>query len=1222
VPDLGDLSRILVALQLVRQGGLWFVGLALDLARKAPPWLCGTIVIVTFGAICMNAVGLQRHTRKALLRKPRQPVSWWRTELRYSLLGVPRAVVLPIELASKAVGWIAKQAKSKDAAKPGEDKEAEADAKAPVLVATIGPSYVIAAISVGLLAALGAVAEPILRGQLGLSSGYPAWQYLWLGSHLELAEYIPLQRYPYPAVVVVTAFWIFVWVTLARIVRIAYRASLFANVHDARETAAPLWRTWLGASALWCPDSSFIQWARWVPVATAPLLMLAWGAVGAEPYRIGPTMFAVAVIGWTAWTLHLVLRGAERPGDSSEKEKAPEAVAAPKPGWPEVIRYLVEHHAASDPGDHVAWRLIHGFEPARTALPRGLTLDLVDDLLPRDPSTQAPLPPTEMQARVLGLLFTDLDPGAQAIDAKPGQLTLERGPASLEESTSAAKRTGCLVLAPEHAGKTTLALLAGFTQALVRGGSTLYVLRDHAQALEFAARWRASVEGTTLRWNLRMRVLGGDLADDLAEGIIPDAVVCGLEGFVCELLGNSLVYDALFRSLDLVVVDDIESFSGPCEAHAQLAFRRLWLRLRRSPLSSESGDGSAAPQLLALGCETMHGMESWVRALCGLDLPARRFDADDSAHDVVDLLAPADEPPPEGPHQILLSLSDLGPITVTDLIEACERTGARWSYRGAGDAARALGRSSVPLASEPDYWVRDPADAAVVIVDGRWSDVRRELLRLPRAGYRHVAGQVDKAAVTALLAVLPELDRTVFSGAHEPDIETVLRTLPHPILRAPVGATVMSHMSAELVDRAMEVEDVVAVFDVGVVPLLRVLAEHGLLSTNPYRDVSRRSNEYEDRVRIRIAARAIDDTAGDEDAQPAAESGKASDPADSRAPKLPSRVTRIDDAAAALIAVRDHTTLERVGWVDAQSAPYAYYPGRVIVTQRGRAIVASRASDTAVHEKGESGVGHGDVLLEPYLGQEVTSPRRRTRMSRTKAPPHGSGAPAPLLVARQHVLLGAVPFDMKIDWVELKTQHIATFRLDAITREVRQRTFYTADSPERHEFDLETCALFIYPEVSGSAARAPGKAKLKLGDARLICAALGMVLPIVYRSAPDAIDAFVHVEAPGADSSYELKENDAIVIFDVHRFGNGGTRAVHRDGVEFALRLAHAVLCAVGSPGKLLAQYDQWADEKELLGANEIGALAGPSLAAARAWLADRLPVVASSVVDPKQSGV
>src|SRR5690606_22583560 len=92
-----------------------------------------------------------------------------------------------------------------------------------------------------------------------------------------------------------------------------------------------------------------------------------------------------------------------------------------------------------------------------------------------------------------------------------------------------------IVLAPESAGKSTLALLAACNHALVHTRATLVVVRDQAAAEAFYTSVVDAVTPSTLRWNIRARKVGNDLVNDLSQGIIPDVVVCSLQQLVTQV---------------------------------------------------------------------------------------------------------------------------------------------------------------------------------------------------------------------------------------------------------------------------------------------------------------------------------------------------------------------------------------------------------------------------------------------------------------------------------------------------------------------------------------------------------------------------------------------------------------------------------------------------------------------------------------------------------------
>ncbi len=302
-----------------------------------------------------------------------------------------------------------------------------------------------------------------------------------------------------------------------------------------------------------------------------------------------------------------------------------------------------------------------------------------------------------------------------------------------------------IVLAPEDSGKTTLALLAAANQALAHSRSTLIVCRSKSQAARTFGIFRTAIEPTTLRWNLRLRQADRDLASDLSRAIVPDVVIVSLEELVTRVLDNAEIYAPLLRQVGLVVVDDVESFAGPVEIHAQLAFRRLQL-LFRQLIGVEQLGAANAPLLLMLAADTMNDTAAWVRSLCSAKAAVYRYTPDAGGR-----LAGA----PNGTRQ-LFHLADLVSaggrnLNPGQVVAACEVLGVPWHYRPCGDGRRHWGRAPLRLDHEPAAASESPRGACVIFLEGKWSEVRRELARLPWAG-----ASSGRAEIALLALVEPE----------------------------------------------------------------------------------------------------------------------------------------------------------------------------------------------------------------------------------------------------------------------------------------------------------------------------------------------------------------------------------------------------------------------------------------------------------------------------------
>lgn len=1241
--DLLDLLRYLAGLPatLFWPAAAW----TLDHLRQLGGLTSGALALALAAVSAGLAWLWQRRLVGAIEATPAQPLGFLRflrLEFWYSPVSLPlQPFRLPVwlwrELAAGARALVRLGRRRKKAAESQEKGSSEASPPPappapPLLVASLGPGFLLAGFATASLYLLARLAEPFLHAEMGLSPGLSAWQYLFLGRRPELAWYLPLDRFPFLGGLLALLLWLAIWSLVGIGVRLAFQNQLGRNLaaeHD-DEAVLPAWRRWLGAPRLARPARSFREWAVWMAVLALPLLAWAWLSLGGDPYRLLPSEMAVALVLWTSWSLHLVLEGKERLAAPAAEEEAPATVEAA--GWPQVLELLVKELGVAAPEPR-AQRPVEPLAPSevdpRTA---GLLSPLVSDLLP------GPRRLTVMQRSVLTRLawqgYVHVDPPL-ALD----ELTLggAAGPGAGEvlEDRSGQRCRNLLVLAPEGAGKSTLALLAAANHALVHTRGTLIVVRSEAAAEALALRFRQVVEPSMLRWNLRVRHPGTDLMSDLAQGILPDVVVASLHDLVVLVLDRADTFAPLLRNLGLVIVDDVEAFAGPVEVHAQLAFRRLFLRLRELHGVRDLAEKSL-PQLMALGFETMHRMPEWVRSLCGVDLVVLSFahsvqeagqreaaelaasgiavrgEAQDGQDGKGDKDGPAEKGSPGGApagattgrEQRLYSLLDFRaasgePLSFAALVAACERLAVPWHYRQCGDGRRDLDRGPLLLREEPAFYRESPEEACVVFLEGTWSELRRERERLRRAGARfrrwHGKGAPDASAGAAepiALVVLtdPDLD-AVFSGADAPALAAELATLPRPVLRPPTGVAVEPHLGADLVQHWTEVEDLVRTFGGLCVPRLRDLSEQGLLLCERRTGLDERANDYVELVYARALARAV---------RPEGERGP-EDPG-----LLPPKVSQVEYTVRSTVAVRDRTRLADLGRTGADAAHLLYYPGRIFQDARGIFVVVGRGAEEEKRPDGASGGGPapgwrpaGDVLVEPLLTDEVSSPRRVLLVS-----PLPSGAAPPELVqaaggsfpAPDQLLLGRHPFRAALVPVLVRVRHVATYRLDPVRHEVRQRTLLEAEARQTYEaLDLATVALALLPnpeppapfegEAADSTEALAGPA-LTFEAARLLAAVLRAALPALYRGAGSSLLVALHVGDPGGgdlDPERPLQPTEGLYLLDAEAGGNGTARALHRDGIDLLLRVCRLILRKVGDLSRLRAVYDEWGSEAEVL---------------------------------------
>jgi hypothetical protein len=1151
-------------------------GLLDALGRLSALALLGLAAILA-AVVLLQAWLLQRTLVRALLADPTTTVRWWRLELRSGLLWAPIDLLIRgvRRLAVLMGGWVRKKGKAQ-AGQP------ESKAEVPLVVATLGPTFLVAGIATVVLYLFARLGELLLAARMGLPGGSPAWQILLLGHRPEMGLFLPLDRHAAGAAALVAAiFWTTVGWWVARVVRVVRQGTLGRNLADQRDDSSilPFWRGKAGVTGLVRPDPSYAGWAAWVVASGVPFLVWAWLSLEGEPFRVRPSEAAMAFVLLLFWAIHLLLRGLDRVPVREKPDSEAEETQAN--GWSEVLGYLKDRLQVAAPLQVQPARAV---EPLQfTQLPAemgGVISPLVLDLLPSGRLTV-------MQRLVLTDLslqsFVHMEPPAS-------QETLELTGLADEplQDRSRLRHRNQIVVAPESAGKTTLGLLAAANHVLVHTRSALLIARDDAHEERLHRRIGEVLEPSATRWNLRVRRVGGDLMNDLTRGIVPDVVVCSLQRLVAHLLGNAEGFAPFLRTLGLIVVDDVESFCGPVEVHAQLAFRRLAARLRQLQGGGALGE-RGAPLVLVLGADSFHDLPAWAKTLCGMDAVTRNFTrgaeeaeereaAEGAARGVA---AQSEETRSAGNLQVFHRLRDFRTasgdlLSAAALVQVCEHLSVPWIYRPCGDLRRHLGRRPLLLKDEPRWCVDSPEDACVIFLEGCWSDVRRERRRLRRAGARFCRqrrrtgegeeapqGNAGDAAgeVVAFISLADADEEMAFTQLDRRfGLAEILERLPEPSLRPPSGRVTFSHLAADLVQHWMEVAEVVSVFGQASAPVLRQLARGGLLLTEPRVDVDPEAYEYVRKVYVRALARAT-----------APRLGTLALP-----PVLPMPVAEVELVSPRSVAVRDRTKpTEPLARVDASASAFLYYPGRIFADARGTFLVVGRV---LVDDGEGSALEAGDVLAEPVLTDDVSSPRRRVE-SRFDSGPASLDVetvpPEPVLFGSHAIRVGVLP-------VEVRPRHQATLRLGPVHGEVRQRLVREETAAQA----LRTVALWIEPDPD-LGTEAP---RLTFGAARLIAAAFRAILPSMVRGAAESLEVALRVDSDPAPlaSETELRPGEGFLVFDLDDGGSGTARSLLRDGVEPLLRLSRLLLERVLDPSRLLALHDHWADPSELIeGAEE-----------------------------------
>ncbi|MEM9293954.1 MAG: hypothetical protein AAGD01_19905 [Acidobacteriota bacterium] len=1138
----------------------------------------------------------------------------------------------------------------------GDDSDGEGEEKAgrPRLVLTLGPTYLLASMWVLGLYVLARVLDPLLAGRLSGVDGVSSWEVLLLGSWPKLELFLPLSERPYLSAILSLLLWVTLWWLISFGTRLRFQDFLLRNQLQHRSGSAPpqlrLWTEVGGAEPLWEPAENYRRWMFWVVAAATAVPPLAWLHLTGDPYRLDPSMFALAVVLWLGLVLNFLLRGEEVLPAAQEVEQEKRTLP-PTAGWAEVCEVLQRGKVRVGPREDSTdchQLTAHSWPPSVTPLAR--------ELLPRHQGGGLGAP-TRLQAEILGRLGSV--PGQRlALGDDDGDLSFGKAPGDAAKEEFESRTRHHAVLAPEGSGKTTLALLAAVDQAVTQTRCTLVVLRKPEEAERFRGAFQDALSTSSLRWTIRVRQPGHDLMNDLGRGIVPDVVVCSLRDLVVHVLERSDVFAPFLGNVGLVVLDDVESLFGPVEAHAKLAFRRLQLRLQALSHHPEN-DPRYGVSFLTLGADSMHRAEEWVETLLGVEVAVHTYGTSgdsssegsrEGAAGVGAASGGADSPSSGGAvvrRELFRLRSFLDEsqesITFLDLVQACEDAAVPWLYRYCGDGSRHLGRRLLPLREEPQHAVQRPEDAAVLLLEGTWSELHREIERLPYAGRRFLSGEPERQPPVGPIALVTFTDPDVESAFSYDDdsmpLAHALRSMPRPILRPPTGEVVEPHLAADLVQHWIEVHELVTAFGEPVVGRLTQLQRDGLLQQDAITDIAERESRYERKVSLQAHARAL---RGEQDWEDSTQSRRL----------LPPRVAQVELAVPEAIELRDRTRMEVLDQVEVISAMMLYYPGSIFRDARGTFVVAEWVTRANEHDHRVVGA----VVVEPIQSLEITSPRRRVMVSwhdegeeevAAPAAPDGSVRESPSAAAqrdlriaagggfleRHEILSGQLPMEVELRPATVEVEHVATFRLTPLRRRVMQRSLEptaepgmssTSHQPWNRTF--QTVALGLYPNIPMADAVAPERleheGELTVGGARLLAAAMRAVLPCLYRGGgsalglalllqpgqellqpePDQAPENSGLEAEGEGSetvdegvssgafgrqqdlaSRVLTADEGFVFFDTARGGNGACRAIYRDGVELLLRLCQLLLEGLPSVQRLRLLYDHFGDRVEIL---------------------------------------
>ncbi|MEM1203023.1 MAG: DEAD/DEAH box helicase [Acidobacteriota bacterium] len=1141
-------------------------------------WMAALVVLGVTVLVYVAAWGLQgsyvRHRRKDP-RADLVPVA--RIELRYSLLFV-------FEWLSSAFRWFRRLAAALGRRKGTQPSPAKGEPSAPWKAATVGPTFLYASLVCAGAYWLGRLAEPWLRSQLGLGDDASAWQFIALGHSPYAHGMLPLEDQPFAAVSMLFLVWCAIWWTSANLLRgTVFRRDLGANLLH-RSWALRRWYLWFGAEDRLRPRKAYRTWAGYTAAAAFLLLFLASAYIDGDLYRVRPSAWSVAALVCLGWVLHLQLEGKEA-GQPKEERSGEDTEPAGAACWPEVLEDLRQAHplrfdAESDAAALAAPRLLRAPSAESSVDGDGvlspMTLELLSGVLGAGVTEAQDAKLNAMQHDVLYRLsrmaFVHLDPPPVGDEL---QLTGRSAGALRDESGLRSKHQ--VVLAPEGSGKTTLALLAAANHALVHTSASLLVVRSNEEAKAVHQHLSARVDLSTARWNLRVRRVGGDFINDLTRRIIPDLVICSLEQLVVDILDKAATYRPFLEHVGLIVVDDVETFAGDAELHAQLAFRRLKRLLGEWTCPADDPEESPEPILLVLGTDSMHQTATWVNTLCGIDGSPRNFYPATGSED------------DGGTRQVFYSLNAFqvkAPggsrrLRPREVVEACERLGVPWTYRPCSDERRGFGSQGLLLRNAAVCKEKDPARAAVVLLEGSVSEVVREIDRLRHVGVL-CGGEGDGSPLeVACLAILdPDEEATYRAAQGRTGLQRLWGTLPRPVLRTPSGLTNRTHLASDLLQHWLEVEEILEVFGRSTAQGLRDLLEQNLLVAEQTFDVRAKAHEFERKLNLRALAGAVhmDET----------EAWRQGLTDDDRETSL-TKVAQVELVSPRVVEVQDTTSLQMLLQADADSAPLVFYPGRIFENAKGRFMVVDHQRRSGDHDAGL-------VQVEPILDDYVSSPRLELRVEGASLG-LGTGDQG-----REPLLLGKHAFDVELRSAALTATPVATLHLAPVTGEIHRRQIFENDKRRRYRCRLDTRVLALYPKsalfstttgVPGDAHSAP---ELTFGGARLLAAALRLLLPTIYRGVRDAVEVGVvladgEIDGAGPPSRFEdpLRVGDGIYLFDLHTGGSGAVEFISRDGVDHLLGLARLLLTRVEDLRRLLRLHDLWGDRQELAHPERIG---------------------------------
>jgi len=937
-----------------------------------------------------------------------------------------------------------------------------------------GPPWVAAVLVACGLYLLARLVDPLLMSQGEVPPGFDAadWgRVSWFEQRLFGGRWayplMPLEDLPALGILVHSAFWGLVVVLLKLVIERLPNGIHLRGIeasYGSPEQELPWYFRWTGATTARRADDRFAAWSKRLLVLLVPLHMTAASLLAAggrhAPRHVScgellggaalpipedaapleeveeedwPFAAGAWVLGWfliMAWTMHLAIEG--RPPKEEEPEEEDEEEAELDGPPPDPLARLGQAVQALRPG-----AMLEALE--REAPREARTAALPDELGPVVRELARTLTGTEElwshQREVLDhLAETWRLEGATRRGPTPSlEEEVMRSPIAREDDTPHA-----LVLAAEGAGRTTLGLLAALHVHFDRGATTLAVLPDRGAARAWAKRLREGLTGSSARWNVLVSIAGDDLGSALLGDKVPAVVVCDVETFE-EVLADPRT-DELLARLGLVLVDDLDDVVGVAEMHLHAAMRRLWALL------DTRGERASYPlALLAIAGPASEGtgLGSWARHV--LAAPLKVFEGDGA---------------PRAP-QVVLRRRDLVDAQGRDLplsllAEACDRAGVPWHMRTAGDGQRGVRRAEIDLGRLRRHHVEDPRDAEVVLLEGRYPEVRREAERLAHAG---VSSREEDAACVLVLAPPADEEMVLHEEADDAPHAELVASLPRAVTLAEPDVVRQRHF-----ERALGREHDVAALE----------ARFGRRFVQDALDRMRRARKVRERTVWSFDARRDDAT--ERELVRAVREAALGEPI----------VAACVSDSSERVRIVDEGTSEVLLEVDRAVAMARYPAGRVFLHPRGRYQV----------------VGAGDDALT-LLADHARAPCRTTldREVRVTLPEDVRWT------TRQ---LGGERAKMTLARAEVE-ERVLGVRVYGPGSVLQTRRRYDAPVTTRYATDVCLLSLALRGHHEGSeASEAPGRAaEVPLS------AALRMMLPCALRGADELVDvALVDLGGP------------------------------------------------------------------------------------------------------------